>query len=277
MGTDEYGERCEIKNMNSKKFAKQAVEYEAKRQIKVIEAGGKISMQTLHFDPVKGTTTPTRDKETAHDYRYLPDPDLPPIHITKDLIEALRQEMPLMPEALKAKLIQEHELSKEQAYIISSSLDTAKYYHEILASSKDPKQLANFFINTLIPYIKANELEIASINVSPAHWKEYLDLIKAEKINRKDATDKLFPVIITNPTKSPSQLAESLDIIQSNNPNINDQIIADVLATYPEEVKKYRAGKKALVGFFIGEAMKKAQGKANPKTLKSDLIKALSS
>jgi len=277
MGTDTYGERCEIKNMNSKKFARQAVAYESKRQIKAIESGQKITMQTLHFDPVKGTTTPTRDKETAHDYRYLPDPDLPPIFITQDLVNQLKEEMPLMPEALKARLKEVHQLSSEQAYILSSSLDTSSYFFEILNFYKNPKQLANFFINTLIPYTKANDIEINSIKVSSATWSEYLNLIASEKINRKDASDKLFPALIKDPSLSPTQLSESLDIIQSNNPNINDQIIAQVLEAYPDEVKKYRSGKKALVGFFIGEAMKKAQGKANPKTLKSDLIKALSS
>jgi len=277
VGSDTYGERCEIKNMNSKKFAKQAIAYEAKRQIRAIEAGEKITMQTLHFDPVKGTTTPTRDKETAHDYRYLADPDLPPIVITQDLVDQLKAEMPPMPEALKAQLKEEYQLSEEQAYIIGGSLDTSTYYFEVLKTSTNPQLLANFFINTLLPYLKANELEINALKVAPASWKEYLDLISAEKINRKDASDKLFPSIIKDPSKNPAQLAEDLDIIQSNNPNINDQIIADVLAAYPEEVKKYRSGKKALVGFFIGEAMKKAQGKANPKTLKSDLIKALSS
>ncbi len=277
VGSDTYGERCEIKNMNSKKFAKQAVEYESKRQIRAIANGEKITMQTLHFDPSNGTTTPTRDKETAHDYRYLPDPDLPPILITEDLVSELKTKMPLMPEALKAQLMVEHKLSSEQAYIIASSLDSSTYFFEILKSHKKPKPLANFFINTLIPYAKANEIEISAINVAPNNWSEYLSLIETEKVNRKDASDKLFPEMLSKPSVKPLQLAEGLDIIQSNNPNINDQIISEVLAAFPEEVKKYKGGKKALVGFFIGEAMKKAQGKANPKTLKSDLIKALSS
>lgn len=275
VGSDTYGERCEIKNLNSKKFAKQAVEYEAKRQIKAIGKGEKITMQTLHFDPVSGKTSSTRDKESAHDYRYFPDPDLPPIFITQELVDVLKATMPLMPEDIKQKLLTEHQLTQEQAYILSNSLETSSYYFKILEKLDKPKSLANLFINTLIPYTKAQDLEISDIKVTASHWAIYLDLIDSDKINRKNAAEKLFPAMIAAPNTDPTQLAQNLDIIQTNNPNINQQIISELLAAHPEEVKRYKSGKKALIGFFIGAAMKKADGKANPKTLKTDLIKAL--
>ena len=276
VGSEVFGERCEIKNLNSKKFAKQAVEYEAKRQVKAIGNGKQIKMQTLHFDPVSGKTSSTRDKESAHDYRYFPDPDLPPIFITEAMVDEIKAAMPLMPEAIKSKLLDEYHLNQEQAYVLSNSLDTSSYYFETLEGYDDPKTLANFFLNTLIPYTKANEIEISEIKIAPNTWSKYLELIKTEKVNRKDAKEKLFPALMSDPNANPSQLAESLDIIQSDNPNVNHTIIQELIAEFPDEVKKYKGGKKALIGFFIGEAMKKAKGKANPKTLKSDLIKALS-
>lgn len=276
VGSDTYGERCEIKNLNSKKFAKQAVSYEAERQVKAIQAGEVITMQTLHFDPETGKTSATRDKESAHDYRYFPDPDIPPIHISQDMVNTIKASMPLMPEAIKSKLLNEYQLNQEQAYILSNSLDTSSYYFKILEGYKHAKPLANFFVNTLIPYTKANDIEISELKIPSSSWSKYLGLIEDEKINRSDAKEKLFPQIVANPDKDPIQLAESLDIIQSNNPNVNDEIINQLLQNHPDEVKRYKGGKKALIGFFIGEAMKLAKGKANPKTLKSDIIKALS-
>ena len=274
-GETRLGERCEIKNLNSKKFAMQAVEYEAKRQIQAVEAGKEITVQTMHFDSINGTTSPTRDKESAHDYRYFPDPDLPPIILGEDVLEKIKSEMPPLPEAIKKLLKEDYKLTEQQAQIITKELEVSSYFLSLAKDIVDIKSLANLFVNTLIPYKSSNDLDLSKLNVSTKSWNTYIELVKGEKVNRADASTKLFPSMIENPTKDIINIAKELDILQSNDGDLSMKIVAQVLATFPEEVARYKAGKKALIGFFVGESMKAAKGKSNPKTLKTLLEKEL--
>jgi len=274
-GSDVYGERNEIKNVNSKKFAKTAVEYESKRQIKILESGGTISMNTLLFNPENGTTKPMRSKEEANDYRYFPDPDLPPMHLTQEFVEGIISEVGLLPWTAKALLIEEFQLSEYDAEILSRDKEVVQYFQNIECAKKNSSTLSSFLINKVLPYCQENNINITTLN--PENISDFILLLDSEKISKSAGLNTLSQDVLTATDKIDIEaLAKQKNLIQSDDQDFLDQTIEAVLTENSGKVQAYQKGKKGLLGFFMGQVMGRAKGKANPKVLTEKLEKALS-
>ncbi|MCL4107363.1 UNVERIFIED_CONTAM: hypothetical protein GTU68_067274 [Idotea baltica] len=274
-GESEYGERCEVKNVNSKKFARQAVDYEVKRQFKLVSKGITFSKQTLNFNPDTGVTTPLRSKEDAHDYRYLPDPDLPPLYISDEYIQKVKDEMPMLPEEYRLLLIKDYGLSEYNADVLTKEKFYADYFIRLATSEKDYESLAKVIINKILPLVQNDLTDIEDQILTDKRVLEYVAIIKNGKVSPSAANQFLFPAILENPSEEILSIAKRLDLIKSDDQGFVVKLIDDLLAEHPAELDKYKKGNKGLIGFFMGQAMKKAGGKADPKVLKSEIMKKL--
>ena len=275
-GALEYGERCEVKNMNSMRFAKRAIEYEFKRQIDILENGGKITRQTLNFDPATGATSPLRDKEDANDYRYFPEPDLPPVLVTQKNLESIRAELPILPSALFKKFTTEFGLNPQDAYTLTEEKNIALFYIDFCEKTNNKKAAANLLVNKIKPYLAEQNMDINGFNVSVETLSDFLTLIESGKVASAIAYQRIFPELIKATNETPLQIAERLQLLQNNDDDFLEKICRDVVARFPEKVTEYKKGKKGLIGFFMGEAMKLSKGQAEPKSTTALLTKILS-
>lgn len=281
IGETIYNTRCEVKNVNSMRFARKAIEFETKRQIDILESGGTIAQNTLNFDPATGVTSPLRSKENAHDYRYMPDPDLPPVVLTESQLERIKKEMPQLPWESKKTLIADYGLTEYDAALLTEDIDFFEnytYFVERFAKNLY-KPAANLFINKFLPTLHANEYSFVKIMKHVNQWQEMLQLIDDGKISASAAYQKLYPTILETPSVSGPVLAmaEAMNMIQSNDTDFLETIVKEVLANNPDKVKEYQKGKKGLIGFFMGEVMKASKGKAEPKSTNALVIKHLGS
>ena len=263
-GASEYGERCEIKNVNSMRFARRAITYEVKRQINLLESGGQVQQQTLNFDPETGVTSPLRDKEDAHDYRYFPEPDLPPILLNEKTIEDIRAQLPALPWDLVQDFSNNYGLSEYDANLLTEEKNMALYFKEICQSTKSYKSIANFLINKVKPWLKEQKVPLADFPLSTSQVIEFTHLIDDGKVSASIAYQRLFPALIEKQA-SPLALATSMNLIQNSDEDFLEKLINDVLAKQPDKVKAYKNGKKNLLGMFMGEVMRQSKGKADPK------------
>jgi len=273
-GSDTYGERNEIKNVNSKKFAKTAVGYESKRQIAILEAGGTITMNTLLFDPEHGTTAPMRSKEEANDYRYFPDPDLPPVVLSDDYIQEVTSEVTLLPWTARQQLVEQLGLSEYDADIIARDRADVEFFIAIKLDKSEYQDLADFIINKALPYCGTEHKNLSDLNQN--NIRSLIQLIASGKVAKSAALTKLSePTLAAVEDIDIHALATELNLIQSDDQDFLDKIIAEVLSQNEGKVKAYRGGKKGLLGFFMGQVMGRSKGKANPKVLNEKLIKTL--
>ena len=277
IGQEEYNNRCEVKNVNSMKFARQAITYEAKRQIKIMNEGGVVSQNTLNFNPDTGVTTPLRSKEDAPDYRYFPDPDIPPLLISAIEIEKEKENLAILPWEFEAEAIEKYNLSQADAKIIGAEPTVAKYFLGYARKFTRTKEFANLLINKILPFCKDKKMPLDELAVGYKPLDEMLVLIEKNTISLSAAYQTLFEKIVFTPDTPVLQLAEQLGLIQSSNQDELVTWIDEVINNYPEKVKAYKGGKKGLLGFFMGEIMKRSRGKANPKKTNSLLIKKLES
>ncbi len=274
-GETTYGERCEIKNMNSMRYARRAIAYESKRQIDLLEAGHSITQQTLNFDPQTGITTPLRNKENAHDYRYFPDPDLAPVVIDKASIDHLRQTLAVLPWEVTTRLRDEFKLPAKDANLLAEEKEIALYFIDLATLANDPKACANLIINKVRPYLQQEKISIEKFPLSQKQLVAFIKLIQTGKLSSSIAYQRIFPALIESPEQTPLAVAERLNLIQSDDEDFLTKIVDEVLAQHPKEVAAYQKGKKNLIGFFMGEVMKKSRGKAAPKTCNALLRKKL--
>ena len=265
----EFGTRCEIKNVNSIRFVGQAIESEARRQIAIIEDGGTIDQETRLFDPAKGETRSMRSKEDAHDYRYFPDPDLLPLEFDQAFVDALKAELPELPDDKKARFVADMGLSVYDASILVSEKAIADYY-EKLAAGRDGKTAANWVINDLLGALNKAGKGIEETPVSPEQLGGILDLIKNGTISGKIAKD-LFEIVFTE-GGDPAEIVEARGMKQVTDTGAIEKAVDDIIAANPDQVAKV-AAKPALAGWFVGQVMKATGGKANPKAVQ-DLVKA---
>ncbi|KGF68171.1 glutamyl-tRNA amidotransferase [Hoeflea sp. BAL378] len=265
----EFGTRCEIKNVNSIRFIGQAVDYEARRQIAILEDGGVIDQETRLFDPGKGETRSMRSKEDAHDYRYFPDPDLLPLEFDDAFVEELAAHLPELPDDKKARLVRDMGLSVYDASILVSEKAIADYFEE-LAAGRDGKTAANWVINDLLGALNKAGKGIEETPVSPAQLGGVIDLIKDGTISGKIAKD-LFE-IIWNEGGDPAEVVESRGMKQVTDTGAIEKAVDEVIAANPDQVAKAQA-KPALAGWFVGQVMKSTGGKANPAAVQA-LVKA---
>ncbi len=265
----QFGTRCEIKNVNSIRFAGQAIEYEARRQIALIEDGGKVEQETRLFDPVKGETRSMRTKEEAHDYRYFPDPDLLPLEFDQAYVDALAGDLTELPDDKKARLVEKLGLSAYDASVLVSEKAIADYFEKV-AEGRDGKMAANWVINDLLGALNKAGKTIEDAPVSPTQLGAIIDLIKEGTISGKIAKD-LFE-IVWNEGGDPRVVVETRGLKQVTDTGAIEKAVDDVIAANPDKVEQARA-KPTMAGWFVGQVMKATGGKANPQAV-NDLVKA---
>lgn len=265
MGADYFGNRCEIKNLNSMRYARKAIAYEVERQKKIVESGGTVAQQTLNFDPATGVTTPLRSKEDAHDYRYFPDPDLPPVVLSKKKVEEVRASLPALPWAIKEELKGKYQLSAYNAELLSAEPEPAHFFLALAQETSAYKAASNLVINKIMPWAKENDASLADLPLTAHRLAEFVELIEAGKVSNSVAYQELFPAMIAEPETAPEKLATDNGWIQSDDADELGQWVDAAIAAFPDKVKAYQNGKKGLIGLFMGEVMKLSKGKADPK------------
>ena len=263
-GESKFGTKVEVKNMNSSRNVKNAIDFEIKRQIEVIENGGQIVHETRGFDAVKGITISQRHKEEANDYRYFPEPDLQPIEITKEYIEQIKKTLPLLPKELNTIYQREYKLSQYDSNLLIEDKETALFFNEICALTNNYKLAANIINGVIKSYLNENGLTIPQLDISAKNIANLIDLIEGNQISNTIATSKIFPLLISS-KKSPKKIAEENNWIQESDNTILKDLILQALEKYPEKIQEYKNGKKGLIGLFMGEVMKISKGKADPK------------
>ena len=264
-GAEKFGERTETKNLNSIRNVFRAIEFEAKRQVEVLEAGGEIKMETMGFDAVTGETKTMRSKEMAHDYRYFPEPDLQAIFVGKKYISDVEEHLPALPNELIKKYTSTLKLSDYDAEVLTEDKHFALYYEELIGLTKSYKTAANWMMGAIKSYLNENALEIKNFPLTPKHIADLIDLIESGAINNSIANQKVFPALIEQPEFSAKELAEKNNWIQESDTGALDGFIEEALSKFPDKVEAYKAGNKNLLGLFMGEVMKASKGKADPK------------
>ncbi len=271
-GTKEFGTRCEIKNVNSIKFMQMAIEYEANRQVDLIEDGHSIDQETRLFDTKKNETRSMRSKEDAHDYRYFPDPDLLPLEVSDDFIEKLKSEIPELPDEKKKRFIEKFKLSPYEATILVSDNETSNYFENVIKKS-DVKLATNWIIGELFAALNEKNLEIIESPISAGNLSKLINLIKDGTISGKIAKT-VFEHMMEG-DKDPKKIVEEKGLKQESDPKALEALIDKVIDDNREKATEYKSGKVKLFGFFVGQVMKVSGGKANPQLVNKILKKKL--
>jgi aspartyl-tRNA(Asn)/glutamyl-tRNA(Gln) amidotransferase subunit B len=279
---DPFGTRCEIKNVNSVRFIQQAIEYEARRQVDLIEEGGTVVQETRLFDPDKGETRSLRSKEDAHDYRYFPDPDLLPVELSPAFLDECRHSLPELPDAKRARYVEQLGLSAYNASVLTAEAETARWFEALLAESalkqqkpesQVAKAAANWLISDLFGALNRLGKTIEQSPVSPAHGAELLALVANGTLSGTLAK-QVFEIMIES-GEDPASIVAARGLQQTSDTGAIEAAIADVMTSNPDKVAEYRGGKDKLFGFFVGQVMRAMAGKANPQVVNDLLKKAL--
>jgi aspartyl-tRNA(Asn)/glutamyl-tRNA(Gln) amidotransferase subunit B len=260
---EDFGTRCEIKNVNSIRFIGQAIDYEARRQIEIIEDGGIIDQETRLFDAKTGETRSMRSKEEAHDYRYFPDPDLLPLELTQDYVDALAANLPELPDEKRARFIADYVLTPYDADVLVAERESVDYFEEV-AKGRDAKQAANWVINELFGRLNKEGMTIIDSPITAAQLGGILDLIKAGTISGKIAKD-VFEIVWTE-GGDPTEIVETRGLKQVTDTGAIEKAVDEVIAANPDKVEQAKQ-KPALVGWFVGQVMKATGGKASPQAV----------
>jgi aspartyl-tRNA(Asn)/glutamyl-tRNA(Gln) amidotransferase subunit B len=268
---DPLGTRCEIKNVNSIRFVKQAIEYEARRQVEVIEGGGKIVQETRLFDPGRGETRSLRTKEDAHDYRYFPDPDLLPLVLTQDFVDGIKASLPELPDAKKDRFVADYKLTPYDAGVLVAEKETAEFF-ETVCKGRDAKEAVKLVTGDFFAMLNRRGATIADSPISAEHLGKLLDLQKDGTISGRIAKD-LF-VAMEETGKDPAVLVEERGMKQVTDTGAIEAAAKAVIEGNPDKVAAYKA-KPAMFGWFVGQVMKATGGKANPKAVNDTLKKLL--
>jgi aspartyl-tRNA(Asn)/glutamyl-tRNA(Gln) amidotransferase subunit B len=264
-GSTVFGTKVEVKNMNSISNVKRAIDFEIQRQIELINDGGSVMGETRGFNGLAGTTFSMRKKEAINDYRYFPEPDLPPTIITQEYIDEVKSKMPELPRALFKRFTTEYGLSEYDASVLIDDKLSAFYFENVCKITNNYKAVSNWITVAIRGYLNENAMSIDEFKLTPAQIAEIIDLIDKGAINHTIASQKLFPALLESPEMSPSDLVAELNLSINSDTSFIEEIIDEVLNLYPEKVEEYRSGKKGLLGMFVGEVMKRSKGKADPK------------
>ncbi len=272
VGEKKYGTRCEIKNVNSIKFMQMAIEYEASRQVDLLESGKQIDQETRLFDTKKNETRSMRSKEDAHDYRYFPDPDLLPLKLDQKLIDDLKKSLPELPDKKKERFINEYGLNSYEANVLISEKDISNYYEKV-AKISDNKLAATWMMGDLFAMLNDKGLDISKSPVSTKDLAELIQSIKSGEISGR--TGKEVFEIMVKTGENPKKIIDSKGLKQQSDPKKLEKMIEEILIKNKDKVDQYKSGKVKLFGFFVGETMKISGGKANPKLVNEILQKKL--
>lgn len=273
VGTKELGTRTEMKNINSFKNLEDAINYEIERQEDVLEDGGHVVQETRTFDPARGITLSMRSKENAHDYRYMPEPDLPPIVTSEETIEKYRSELPELPDARRARLEKEYGLSDYDAGIITSSRAMAEYFDAVVATGADPKLAANWIMGDLAKNLNEDGIDITKSPVSAERLGKMIGLIMKDTISGKIAK-KVFKEMWTN-EDDPEKIVKDKGLVQITDTGAIEAAVDAAIAANPKAVEEYKGGKKKAIGALVGQVMKATRGKANPQMVNKMLAEKL--
>ncbi|HEY9083553.1 MAG TPA: Asp-tRNA(Asn)/Glu-tRNA(Gln) amidotransferase subunit GatB [Vicingaceae bacterium] len=274
-GASKFGERTETKNMNSIRNVKRAIEHEIIRQIDVLENGGKIEMETRSFNAVDGTTFTMRSKEEAHDYRYFPEPDLQPVIVSQNYINAVKTTLPTLPNELYKIYTKEFGLSEYDANLIIESKPLGIYYNELTQYTKNYKAASNWLNGSIKSYLNENGITIENFVVKPAKIAALIQLIDDGKVSNTVASQHIFPIMVKQPELEPLAIAEQNNLIQESNDDDLSSYIEQVIENNPKEIERFRNGEQQLIGFLMGQLMKTSKGKADPKKANSLLREKL--
>lgn len=291
MGDSKLGTRVEVKNLNSIRNVKRAIEVEANRLIGILETGGTIIQQTRSFDANKGTTMAIRDKEDADDYRYFPEPDLTPFHLEDEFIESIRSRIPALPEARINKYISELKLSVYDAAVLTEERAFSDYFEQVISYSPSPqggegrgmrlgmrsKAAANWMLGPVKSWLNENNKEVTAFPIAPAQIAAIIDLVETGTVSFSAASTKLFAQLLKDPTKNPGEIAAEENLLQQSAASDIGPIIDKVLEKLAPKVAEYKKGKKGLLALFVGEVMKASKGKADPKITNELLLEKLKS
>ena len=272
-GEEKFGTKVELKNLNSVRFMQKAIEYEIERQIEAVEAGERVVQETRLWDERAQQTRPMRSKEEAHDYRYFPEPDLPPLVVSEAWIEEVRASMPELPEARRRRFMDEYGLSYEDASQFVSERSLADYYERAAAASGNPKGAANWIRSELLRELEASGRRAEESPVAAEELGALVRLIDEGKISGKQGKEVLVEMFQTG--KGAAVIVEERGLAQVSDAGEIERLVAEVLAANPKQLEQYRAGKEGLMGFFVGQVMKASKGKANPKLVNEVLVSKL--
>src|SRR5579859_2467935 len=272
-GTEKFGTRTEIKNMNSFRFAKQAMEYEIKRQIAVIEKGDRVIQESRLWDVTENKTKPMRSKEEAHDYRYFPEPDLVPIILSQDYVQKIKAELPELPDAKQARFMTQYALSIYDSRVLTAEQELAHWFEQGAKLTKSPKGLANWIMGDMAAKMKEQEKELKDLKFDQKKLSELVDLVEAGTINSKQAKEVFAEMFDAG--VSPAEVVKSRGMAQVSDPKAIEDAVDKVLAENPTVVADYKGGKQGVIGFLVGKVMQASQGKSNPKVVNEVLKKKL--
>jgi len=269
-GASQYGQRVELKNINSFRFVQKAIDYEIGRQVELIESGGRVAQETRLFDAVRGETRSMRSKEEAHDYRYFPEPDLPPLRIPAGYVERIERELPELPRAKLHRFVGTYGLPAYDAKILVGDRALADLFEKVQAVYKGPaKKLSNWFLGELLRLMKEEAREVGALRFTPPQFASLLEMVDAGELSNNAAKDVFAEMFRTG--RSPREVAQEKGLIQVQDTGAVEAAVDAVLAANPGEVEKYRAGKKQVLGFLVGQVMKAMKGKGNPALVNAAL------
>ena len=272
-GSTTFGTRCELKNLNSFRFIKQAIEIEATRQVEIIESGGKVDQETRLFDPQRSETRSMRSKEDAHDYRYFPDPDLPPLLLSKDRIEGERAKQPELPRARRRRYVEALGLPAYDAGVLTADRAMSEFFERCLAEVGDAKQVSNWFMGEFSRLLNESKSTIAQVKFTPAQFGVVLKAVKDSVVSGPGAKELFAELFATG--NDPSVIIQEKGLAQVNDDGPLLEAIAAAMAESPKNVESYRGGNTKIVGYFVGQVMKKVGGKGNPKRINELLVEKL--
>ncbi|MEJ1242364.1 Asp-tRNA(Asn)/Glu-tRNA(Gln) amidotransferase subunit GatB [Chryseolinea sp. T2] len=275
VGSRVFGKKVEVKNMNSIRNVQRAIDHEIERQIIETEKGNVIFSETRTFDANTGLTYGMRTKEELNDYRYFPDPDLSPMVVSEKWLADIGASMPALPRDLYNKYVTEYKLSSYDAHVLTDTKDVAMYFEKVCALTKNYKAASNWVMGPVKSYLNDLSLTADEFPVSPALLAELMNLVEAGKISFSQASQRVFPGLLKNPSKSALDVAQGLNVIQDSSEDSMLPIIDQILKEFPLKVEEYKSGKKGIVGMFMGELMKRSKGKADPKVANALITKKL--
>lgn len=273
-GVSAFGTRCEVKNLNSIRNVRRAIDFEFGRQVEVVSAGGEIIQSTLNFDADAGTTSPMRSKEEANDYRYFPDPDLPPVVISDSWLADVKARMPLLPAEIVQQLVSTYNINRSEAVLLAEDSDLLKYFNSACESTANKKSLVNWLTGPIRSLLSEKQISITDFPLSPAQLAQIINLVDAKKITQQIALQQLVPAV-KDENQDVEALAATLNLLIVEDGDELEGFVNQVLTKLQPQVEAYKRGKKGVLGLFVGEVMKLAKGKADPQKVNAIILDKL--
>ena len=274
-GEKKLGTKVEVKNLNSIRNVKRAIDFEINRLINLVENGQEVMQQTRSFDASNGTTFSLRSKEEANDYRYFPEPDLTPFFITDEKIETIKKSLPDLPATLEKKFINEYSLPLADSKVLSDDRETATFFQNIICHTTNYKAAANWVLGPVKSYLNDSNTSIEDLQINPKTFAKLIEIVEKESVSFGVAASRIFPVLLKFPDKEPIKIAEELNVLQEKNDDSLNTWVDEVLSNMPDKVSEYKKGKKNLIGLFSGEVKRISKGKADMKAVNQILNKKL--